>query len=143
MVEMSCAEHDRYAAEGQFITHTVGRMLGKLNLESTPINAKGYETLLQIVENTRGDSFDLYYSLFMYNSNATEQLERLEMDFDALKKQLAGRLHQIARKQLYEGISHGEASQKISAFANMQNSHPSRNSLGDQEIKELGNNEVK
>ena len=25
MVEMSCEEHDRYAAGSQFLTHTVGR----------------------------------------------------------------------------------------------------------------------
>jgi arogenate dehydrogenase (NADP+) len=90
MVEMTCVEHDRHVVESQFITHTVGRMLAKLNLESTLINTKGYETLLWIVENTCGDGFDLYYGLFMYNNNATEQLERLEMDFGALKKQLVG-----------------------------------------------------
>eukprot|EP00850_Spirogloea_muscicola_P021577 SM000254S08803 [mRNA] locus=s254:112435:114729:- [translate_table: standard] len=73
MVEMSCEEHDRYAAGTQFITHTVGRVLGRLVLESTPINTRGYETLLQLVENTNGDSFDLYYGLFMYNVNATEE----------------------------------------------------------------------
>jgi len=71
MVEMSCTEHDHHAAESQFKTQTVGRMLAKLNLESTPINTKGYETLLGIVDNTCGDSFDLYYGLFMYNNNAT------------------------------------------------------------------------
>ena len=86
MVEMSCTKHDRHTAESQFITHTVGRMLAKLNLESTPINTKGYETLLRIVENTCGDNFDLYYGLFMYNINETKQLERLEMEFDGLKK---------------------------------------------------------
>eukprot|EP00850_Spirogloea_muscicola_P013639 SM000093S24450 [mRNA] locus=s93:518472:520805:+ [translate_table: standard] len=74
MVEMSCEEHDRYAAGTQFITHTVGRVLGRLVLESTPINTRGYETLLQLVENTNGDSFDLYYGLFMYNVNATEEV---------------------------------------------------------------------
>jgi len=89
-------------------------MLVKLNLESTPINIKGYETLLRIVDNTCGDSFDLYYGLFMYNNNATEQLEGLDMDFDALKKQLVGQLHEIVRKQLFEGVSCGEASQQIS-----------------------------
>jgi arogenate dehydrogenase (NADP+) len=49
MVEMSCEEHDKYAASSQFITHTVGRVLGQLTLESTPINTKGYETLLSLV----------------------------------------------------------------------------------------------
>ncbi|CAI7767291.1 unnamed protein product [Closterium sp. NIES-53] len=76
MVEMTCEEHDKYAAGTQFITHTVGRVLGKLGLESTPINTKGYETLLNLVENTAGDSFDLYYGLFMYNTNATEEVVR-------------------------------------------------------------------
>ncbi|XP_077241710.1 arogenate dehydrogenase 2, chloroplastic-like [Tasmannia lanceolata] len=102
MKEMSCAEHDRYAAGSQFITHTLGRVLVKFGLESTPINTKGYEKLLDLVENTAGDSYDLYYGLFMYNPNAMEQLERLDMAFDSLKKQLFGQLHDILRKQLFE-----------------------------------------
>jgi prephenate dehydrogenase len=53
MVEMSCAEHDRYATESQFITHTVGR----LGLESTPIATKRHEKLLEVARNTVGDSF--------------------------------------------------------------------------------------
>lgn len=96
MVEMGCDEHDKYAARSQFVTHTVGRVLEKLELESTPINTKGYETLLNLVENTSGDSFDLYYGLFMYNANAMEQLERLEYAFETLKKKLFGGLHSAA-----------------------------------------------
>ncbi|KAF8055326.1 TYRAAT2 [Scenedesmus sp. PABB004] len=101
MVEMSCEEHDRQAASTQFVTHTVGRMLGAMELGSTDINTRGYEALLQLVENTRHDSFDLYYGLFLYNTNATDELERLEQAFDVVKKQLLGRLHDIARKQLF------------------------------------------
>ncbi|KAG0581398.1 hypothetical protein KC19_4G248300 [Ceratodon purpureus] len=103
MVEMSCVEHDRFAAGSQFITHTVGRVLGKLGLQSTPINTKGYETLLGLVQNTSGDSFELYYGLFMYNANATEELQRLEVAFDSTKKQLFGQLHNVLRKQLFNG----------------------------------------
>ncbi|KAG7021221.1 Arogenate dehydrogenase 1, chloroplastic, partial [Cucurbita argyrosperma subsp. argyrosperma] len=102
MVEMSCVDHDRYAAESQFITHTVGRVLNMLMLESTPINTKGYETLLDLVKNTAADSFDLYYGLFMYNKNAMEMIERLDLAFGALKQQLFGRLHDMVRKQLFE-----------------------------------------
>lgn len=102
MVEMTCADHDRYAAESQFITHTVGRVLEMLMLESTPINTKGYESLLELVENTSGDSFDLYYGLFMFNKNSLEMLERLDLAFDALRKQLIGRLHDVVRRQLFE-----------------------------------------
>jgi prephenate dehydrogenase len=67
MVEMTCEEHDQQAANTQFITHTVGRILGEMKLKSTPINTKGYESLLNLVENTANDTFDLYYGLFMYN----------------------------------------------------------------------------
>ena len=67
MVEMTCEEHDKLAASSQFITHTVGRMLGRMELPDTPINTKGYESLLSLVRNTTNDSFDLYYGLFMYN----------------------------------------------------------------------------
>lgn len=103
MVEMSCAEHDRYAAESQFITHTMGRVLERFGLESTEINTKGYETLLNLVENTAGDSFDLYYGLFVYNKNAMEQLERLDMAFESIKKEIFGYMHRLYRKQLFEG----------------------------------------
>ncbi|KAH7423898.1 hypothetical protein KP509_12G079800 [Ceratopteris richardii] len=102
MVEMSCEEHDRHAASSQFITHTVGRVLGKLGLSSTPINTRGYETLLDLVDNTGGDSFDLYYGLFMYNINATEELDRLELAFDSVKKQLFSKLHNVLRSQLFD-----------------------------------------
>eukprot|EP00878_Enallax_costatus_P026206 GHUV01028093.1.p1 GENE.GHUV01028093.1~~GHUV01028093.1.p1 ORF type:complete len:357 (+),score=134.33 GHUV01028093.1:1396-2466(+) len=101
MVEMTCEEHDRQAASTQFVTHTVGRMLGAMGLSSTDIDTRGYEALLKLVDNTAHDSFDLYYGLFLYNTNATEELERLEKAFDVVKKQLFGRLHDIARKQLF------------------------------------------
>ncbi|MQL95189.1 hypothetical protein Taro_027849 [Colocasia esculenta] len=98
MVEMSCEEHDRHAAGSQFITHTIGRILSHLSLESTPINTKGYETLLQLKENTISDSFDLYYGLFMYN------IENLDKAFETVKQKLFGRLHDILRKQIVERV---------------------------------------
>ncbi|GAB4832779.1 Arogenate dehydrogenase 2, chloroplastic [Ancistrocladus abbreviatus] len=103
MVEMSCAEHDRYAAGSQFITHMMGRVLEKLNLEDTPINTKGYESLLNLVENTSKDSFELFYGLFLYNGNAIEQLHRLTLAFELVKQQLFGNLHGLLRKQHFDG----------------------------------------
>ncbi|CAN1168173.1 Arogenate dehydrogenase 2, chloroplastic [Linum perenne] len=113
MVEMSCAEHDRHAAGSQFVTHTLGRVLEKYGLESSPINTKGYEKLLNLVENTSGDSFELYYGLFMYNQNAMEQLKRLDMAFEAVKMDLFGKLHQGYRKQLFGNSEGGEEIPRI------------------------------
>lgn len=101
MVEMTCEEHDRAAASTQFITHTVGRMLGAMQLSSTPIDTKGYQSLLSLVQNTANDSFDLYYGLFLYNGSATQELERLEIAFDEVKRQLFSRLHNKLRSQLF------------------------------------------
>ena len=42
------------------------------------------------------DNFDAYVLV----QNATEELERLGYAFDAVKKQLLGRLHDLARKQI-------------------------------------------
>ncbi|KAH0913126.1 hypothetical protein HID58_036447 [Brassica napus] len=112
MVEMSCEEHDKHAAGSQFVTHTMGRVLEKFGVESSPINTKGYETLLDLVENTSSDSFELYYGLFMYNQNALEQLERLDMAFESIKKELFGRLHQVYRKQMFGGGGEGKKTEQ-------------------------------
>ncbi|KAF8086038.1 hypothetical protein N665_0636s0010 [Sinapis alba] len=120
MVEMSCADHDRYAAGSQFITHTVGRVLEMLKMQSTPINTKGYEALLGLAENTRGDSFDLYYGLFVYNNNSLEMLERMDLAFESLRKELFARLHGVVRKQLFEGgETHKAPHQHIDASLDM------------------------
>ncbi|KAK1316392.1 hypothetical protein QJS10_CPA05g01404 [Acorus calamus] len=113
MVEMSCAEHDKHAAETQFITHTVGRILGRLGLQSTPINTRGYETLLDLVENTAGDSFDLYYGLFMYNKNSTDQVDRLDEAFGSLRRELFGKLHVKAREHIFESADGGEEGSEV------------------------------
>ncbi|KAL6785441.1 AGD1 [Auxenochlorella protothecoides x Auxenochlorella symbiontica] len=105
MVELGCEEHDRQAASTQFITHTVGRMLGEMKLEPTPIDTRGFQSLLSLVGNTNNDSFDLYYGLFMYNPNATQELERLEHAFDSVKRQLFRRLHAKLRDQLFPSPS--------------------------------------
>ena len=104
MVEMTCEEHDIQAASTQFITHTVGRTLGTMGLQPTPIDTKGFQSLLNLVENTANDSFDLYYGLFMYNPNATAELDRLEKAFDAVKKQLFDSLHDKLREQMFDGL---------------------------------------
>merc|ERR1711976_837279 len=97
---MSCEEHDRQAASTQFITHTVGRMLGEMGLTSTTIDTKGYESLLSLVNNTANDSFDLYYGLFMYNQSATQELQRRELAFDKIRQGLMDQLHEKLRDEL-------------------------------------------
>jgi arogenate dehydrogenase (NADP+), plant len=102
MVEMPCEEHDAHAAGTQFLTHTVGRTLALLRLEATPVDTRGYETLLRLVDNTCSDSFDLYNGLFMYNKSSTELLNHLEWALDSVKRKLFHGLHDVLRKQLFD-----------------------------------------
>lgn len=50
--------------------HTTGAPFApppRSQLEPTPIDTRGFQSLLSLVGNTNNDSFDLYYGLFMYN----------------------------------------------------------------------------
>jgi len=109
MMEMTCEKHDVYAASSQFVTHTTGRMLGKLDLKETPINTKGYEQLLNLVTNTTNDSFDLYYGLYSYNPTAREQLARLEDALREVKNSLFERA-KVGRSTTLIGIQGGSGS---------------------------------
>ncbi|KAJ1639355.1 hypothetical protein T492DRAFT_623756 [Pavlovales sp. CCMP2436] len=88
MTNLSCEEHDRMAAGSQFITHLTGRVLGKLNLSSTPINTKGFESLLALIDSTSADSFDLFYALYAHNSNSTEQLTMFADALESIRADL-------------------------------------------------------
>lgn len=92
MLELSCEEHDKKAAKSQFLTHTIGRVLSEMAIESTPINTKGFETLIQLKENTVKDSFDLYSGLFIRNRFAKQELENLELAIKKVKQKLLDRM---------------------------------------------------
>lgn len=92
MVEMTCEEHDKLAAKSQFLTHTIGRVLAEMEVESTPVNTKGFESLIQLKENTVKDSFDLYSGLFVRSKFAKEELENLEVAFKKVKQKLLDKM---------------------------------------------------
>lgn len=105
MVEMTCEEHDQYAAESQFVTHTVARILSNMNLEATPIDTKGYETLMELTQNTVSHGSDLYDGLFLYNVNSAKQIKKLESAFDAVKQNLFAKLRESFARQIEEAES--------------------------------------
>jgi len=92
MLQMSCDLHDEYAAGSQFLTHTTGRVLGALHPVSTPINTVGYTKLLQVVEQTQKDSWELYQGLYTFNQKSQEQLEKFGEAFDKLRGKLRAEL---------------------------------------------------
>ncbi|KAL2317078.1 hypothetical protein Fmac_030954 [Flemingia macrophylla] len=91
MLQMSCEEHDKLAAKSQFITHTIGRTLAEMDVKSTTIDTKGFQTLVQLKDTTTRDSFDLYSGLFVYNRFAVQELEHLERALHRVKDMLLQR----------------------------------------------------
>ena len=87
-IQMTCEIHDDYASGSQFVTHFVGRVLEKLGLKSTPINTNGYCSLLELVENTQKDSFDLFSALYKFNTTSESQLKTIESAVQQVANQL-------------------------------------------------------
>jgi arogenate dehydrogenase (NADP+) len=107
MVCMSCGEHDAYAANSQFVTHLVGRVLGSQGLSATPIDTSGFQSVLKLVGSTTADSFDLFYGLYKYNGNSVATIKQLQ---DAMGE-VVNMLHQ---KELEEQEKqNGKASASI------------------------------
>jgi arogenate dehydrogenase (NADP+), plant len=79
---VSAKDHDAYAANSQFITHLMGRILGSQGLSSTPIDTKGFESVLKLVGSTTADSFDLFYGLYKFNQNSLDTIRELRSAMD-------------------------------------------------------------
>lgn len=84
MVDLSCRSHDIYAADSQFLTHLMGRILSEQNLVATPIDTKGFESILNLVKTTTADSFDLFYGLYKYNKYSPDTIVRLKASMERL-----------------------------------------------------------
>lgn len=98
MIEMSSELHDEYAASSQFITHLTGRILWQQNLVSTPIDTKGFQTVLNLVDNTCKDSFDLFFGLYFYNPHASTQLQKIRDALAKVERQLAAKEAYLAAR---------------------------------------------
>ncbi len=93
--EMTPDEHDKMVAYSQGITHYIGRVLSDLNLKSGTINTLGYSKLLEIIQQTCNDNWQLFVDLQEYNPFTPKMRNELQksltkissiFDFDPMKK---------------------------------------------------------
>jgi prephenate dehydrogenase len=87
-VEMEPAEHDRLAAYSQGITHYIGRVLDRLDLQATPIDTEGFRILRTLVAQTCNDSWELFQDLQKYNPYTHEMRLRLQAALDEVYREL-------------------------------------------------------
>ena len=92
LVEMTAEQHDATVADAEFVAHLTGRLLlDKDLLPPTPVLSKEYAALCDVADMTSGDSFDLFFGMFKYNSNAREHLVKMRDSLSNLERQLAAK----------------------------------------------------
>jgi prephenate dehydrogenase len=88
--QMDPGEHDREAAFTQGLTHYLGRVLSELRLQPSPIASLGYRKLLEIIEQTCNDSWQLFFDLQRHNPHTREMRTELTRSLERVRRLLDG-----------------------------------------------------
>lgn len=88
VVEMTPEEHDRQAAFSQGVTHFMGRVFNDMKLTHTQIDSTGFIKLMEVVEQTCHDTWELFRDLQTYNPYTQTMRNRLERSFDRVNTKL-------------------------------------------------------
>ncbi len=88
IMEMSADEHDRLAAQTQGVTHFLGRMLKEFGIQKTKIDTQGFRDLLDLVDQTCNDTWELYTDLQYYNPYTKAMIENLKLATETLDNRL-------------------------------------------------------
>lgn len=88
LILMSPEEHDKEAAYTQGVTHFIGRVLNGMKLKDSRIGTLGYHKILEIVEQTCNDPFQLFLDLQKYNPYTKEMRRDLSSSLEEFLKLL-------------------------------------------------------
>lgn len=80
--QLTAEEHDHEAAYSQGITHFIGRTLNLLNLQPSRISTTGYIDLLDIIEQTCNDQWQLFLDLQKFNPYTEEMRKKLHSSIE-------------------------------------------------------------
>jgi len=87
---MTPDEHDRQAAFTQGVTHFLGRVLKDLGVAPSAVATVGYRRLLEIVDQTCNDPWQLFLDLQRFNPHTREMRERLGRSLEAVMAAIGG-----------------------------------------------------
>lgn len=88
IIEMSAQEHDRIAASSQGLTHFIGRLLNAYHFKVSIIDSMGTKKLLDVVEQTCNDTWQLFTDLQHYNPYTKQMRIRLGDIYDRIYNKL-------------------------------------------------------
>lgn len=88
VIEMSARDHDKLAASSQGLTHFIGRLLDAYDFKETPIDSIGSKKLLEVMEQTCNDTWQLFLDLQHFNPYTKRMRIRLGETYDKLYERL-------------------------------------------------------
>ena len=88
VIEMTPDKHDQMAAKTQGVTHFLGRMLKEYGIRKTEIDTQGFRDLLDLVEQTCNDTWDLYADLQLFNPYTENMIKKLKSATTSLDNRL-------------------------------------------------------
>lgn len=88
LIEITPDKHDRMVAYSQGITHFLGRALEQMDAQATAVDTVGYQSLLQVMQQTCYDSWELFSDLQNYNPYSQQAIERLHQSLDSVTELL-------------------------------------------------------
>lgn len=81
-------EHDQAAAYTQGVTHYLGRVLDDMGLAPHPIATRGYQRLLDLVQQTCNDPFQLFLDMQHYNPHTPAMRAALKASLERISARL-------------------------------------------------------
>jgi prephenate dehydrogenase len=88
VTQVTPEEHDKKIAYTLGLTHFIGRMLSNLNLNKDAITTVGFNALLDVVDQTTNDSWQLFYDMQHYNPYSKEMRNNLFSAINKVEKKL-------------------------------------------------------
>jgi len=81
-------EHDLAAAYTQGVTHLLGRVLDDMGLKAHPIATRGYQRLLDLVQQTCNDPFQLFLDMQHFNPHTPAMRADLKRSLERISARL-------------------------------------------------------
>ena len=89
IIEMTPEEHDLLAAQTQGVTHYLGRVLKEFGINKTKIDTQGFSELLDLVNQTCNDSWELFSDLQLYNPFTGDIIKKINKSIVIITKRLS------------------------------------------------------
>jgi len=88
IVRMSPDSHDKKAAKFQFLSHLIGGVLHRLDLNRSEIDTESASRMFDMIEVLNSDSLVLFEDIYKYNPYAKDELQK----FDKVYKKITSKL---------------------------------------------------